>query len=291
VGIRYRSSDGSLFALGDRVWTKLLALACLVSAVVCGPNLGRAQDLSALEAAVKSRACPGNPASVRRIDAMAQCDAGGKASAACDQQNKAPGAKWQQCHLEILKCRGAVAQKNTLIEDYNRLVEECRNRTDEAKSSEPKSMKPAAKPPIGPQPQKAERPRKGREAAEQAEAARQNAEALEQQRAEQNARETAGRICIADEGGYLIDTWTKKSPASGVCQDLCNHTPATGLPPPADDAQNLGKRERYCERQCQVTGTSGGRCYQIKPDQRATVLQALRQDWEVHEESQFLPGH
>jgi hypothetical protein len=144
---------------------------------------------------------------------------------------------------------------------------------------------------VQPQKDQAERPRKGREAAEQAEAARQNAEALEQQRAEQNARETAGRICIADEGGYLIDTWTKKSPAWGVCQDLCNHTPATGLPPPVDGAQDLGKRDRYCEKQCQTSDASGGRCYQIKPDQRATVLQALRQDWEVHEESQFLPGN
>ena len=136
-----------------------------------------------------------------------------------------------------------------------------------------------------------ERQRKARETTDQAEAARQNAEALEQQRIEQSTRETAGRICIADDGGYLIDSWTKKSPASGVCQDLCTHTPATGLPPPADDAQNLGKRDRYCERQCQVSDPYGRRCYQIKPDQRASVLQALRQDWEVHEESQFLPGN
>jgi hypothetical protein len=275
------------------VRTKLVVAAYLGSMVLLGPDLGWAQDLSALEAAVKNHACPASPAAVRRLDALTQCDPGGKASAACDQQNKAPGAEWQQCHLEILKCRGTVVQKNTVIENYNRLVEECRSRTDEAKSSEPKSVSPAAKPPIGPQPQKdqAERPRKGREAAETVEAARQNTEMLQQQRADQNARETAGRICIADEGGYLIDTWTKKSPASGVCQDLCNHTPATGLPPPADDAQNLGKRDRYCERQCQVSDASGGRCYQIKPDQRATVLQALRQDWEVHEESQFLPGN
>jgi hypothetical protein len=282
-----------LFAVGDRVRTKLFVVACLVSAVVLGPNLGRAQDLSALEAAVKSHSCPGNPASVRRLDAMAQCDPGGKASAACDQQNKAPGAEWQQCHLEILKCRGVVAQKNTVIADYNRLVEECRSRTDQAKSSEPASAKPAAKPATGQQPQQdqAERPRKGREAAEQAEATRQNAEALEQQRADQNALERAGRICIADDGGYLIDTWTKKSPAWGVCQDLCNHTPATDLPPPVDSGQNLGKRDRYCEQQCQVSDASGARCYQIKPDQRANVLQALRQDWDVHEESQFLPGN
>ena len=134
---------------------------------------------------------------------MAQCDPGGKASAACDQQNKAPGAEWQHCHLEIIKCRGAVAQKNTVIEDYNRLVEGCRGRA----SSELTSVKPAAKPVTGQQPQKdqAERQRKAREAPEQMEAARQNAEALEQQRADQNARETAGRICIADTGGYLID--------------------------------------------------------------------------------------
>jgi hypothetical protein len=265
----------------------------LGSVVVLGPNIARAQDLSALEAAVRSQACPANPASVRRLDAMAQCDPGGKASAACDQQNKAPGAEWQQCHLEILKCREAVAQKNTVIEDYNRLVEGCRSRTDQAKRSEPKSVKPAANPATGQPLQKdqAERPRKGREAAEQAEAARRNVEALEQQRADQNARETAGRICIADEGGYLIDTWTKKSPAWGVCKDLCNHTPATDLPPSVSDAQNLGKRDRYCEQQCQASDASGARCYQIKPDQRANVLQALRQDWEVHEESQFLPGN
>ena len=264
--------------------SKLLAVAYFGSAIVLGPNLGSAQDLSALEAAVKNHACPGNPASVRRLDAMAQCDPGGKASAACDQQNKAPGPEWQQCHLEILKCRGTVAQKNTLIEDYNHLVEECRGRAD---------VKPAAKPATGQPPQKdqAERQRKARETTEQAEAARQNAQAVEQQRIEQNARETAGRICIADDGGYLIDSWTKKSPASGVCQDLCTHTPATGLPPPADDAQNLGKRDRYCERQCQVSDAYGRRCYEIKPDQRAGVLQALRQDWEVHEESQFLPGN
>jgi hypothetical protein len=61
----------------------------------------------------------------------------------------------------------------------------------------------------------AERQRKGRDAAEKVEAARQNADAVEQQRAEQITREAAGRICIADSGGYLIDTWTKKSPASG----------------------------------------------------------------------------
>ncbi len=258
--------------------------------VLLGPDLGWAQDLSALEAAVRNHACPASPAAVRRVDALTQCDPGGKASAVCDQQNKAPGAEWQQCHLEILKCRGTVAQKNTVIENYNRLVEECRSRTDEAKSSEPTSVKPAAKPATSPQPQQdqAERPRKGREAAGQAEAARQNTDMLEQQRAEQKARETAGRICIADEGGYLIDTWTKKSPAWGVCQDLCNHTPATGLPPPVDGAQDLGKRDRYCEKQCQASdASSGARCYQIKPDQRATVLQALRQNWEVHEESQF----
>ena len=260
--------------------SKFLVAAYLGSAVLLGPNLGWAQDQSALEAAVKNHACPGNPASARRLDAMAQCDPGGKASAACDQQNKAPGAEWQQCHLEILKCRETVAQKNTLIEDYNRLMVECRGRAD---------VKPAAKPATDQQPRKdqTERPRK----AEQAEAARQDAAALEQQRIEQSTRETAGRICIADDGGYLIDSWTKKSPASGVCQDLCTHTPATGLPPPADDAQNLGKRDRYCERQCQVSDATGGRCYQIKPDQRASVLQALRQDWEVHEESQFLPGN
>jgi hypothetical protein len=278
---------------GIGVRTKLLVAVYSVSAVLWGPSLARAQDLSALEAAVKSQACPANPASVRRLDAMAQCDAGGKASAACDQQNKAPNAEWQQCHLEILKCRGVVAQKNTVIEDYNRLVEGCRGRADQAKGSEPTSVKPAAKPATGQQPQKdqAERPRKAREAPEQADAARPNAEALAQQRIDQSARETAGRICIADEGGYLIDTWTKKSPASGVCQDLCSHTPAGDLPPPADDALNLSKRDRYCERQCQVSDASGARCYQIKPDQRATVLQALRQDWEVHEESQFLPGN
>ena len=270
-----------MFAVGDRVRTKLLVAAYLASAFVLGPNSGQAQDLSALEAAVKNHACPGNPASVRRLDAMAQCDPGGKASAACDQQNKAPGAEWQQCHLEILKCRGAVAQKNTVIEDYNRLVVECRNQSDQAKSSEPKSLTPAVKPATDRQQE-----RQG-----QAEAARRNAEALEQQRADQNARETSGRICIADDGGYLIDTWTKKSPASGVCQDLCNHTPAIGLPPPVDDAQNLGKRDRYCDQQCQVSNASGARCYQIKPDQRAMVLQALRRDWEVHEESQFLPGN
>jgi hypothetical protein len=262
------------------VQSKLLVAAYLGFAVLLGPNPGRAQDQSALEAAVKNHACPGNPASVRRLDAMAQCDPGGKASATCDQQNKAPGAEWQQCHLEILKCRETIAQKNTLIEDYNRLVEECRGRAD---------VKPAAKPATDQQPRKdqTERQRK----ADQAEAARQNAQALEQQRIEQSTRETAGRICIADDGGYLIDSWTKKSPASGVCQDLCTHTPATGLPPPADDAQNLGKRDRYCERQCQVSDATGGRCYQIKPDQRASVLRALRQDWEVHEESQFLPGN
>ena len=260
--------------------SKFLVAAYLGSAVLLGPNLGWAQDQSALEAAVKNHACPGNPASARRLDAMAQCDPGGKASAACDQQNKAPGAEWQQCHLEILKCRETVAQKNTLIEDYNRLMVECRGRAD---------VKPAAKPATDQQPRKdqTERPRK----AEQAEAARQDAAALEQQRIEQSTRETAGRICIADDGGYLIDSWTKKSPASGVCQDLCTHTPATGLPPPADDAQNLGKRDRYCERQCQVSDAYGRRCYEIKPDQRAGVLQALRQDWEVHEESQFLPGN
>lgn len=278
--------------MGDEVGKKLLVAAYLVSAVLLGPSLAWAQDLSALEAAVKNHACPANAASVRRLDAMAQCDPGGKASAACDQQNKAPGAEWQQCHLEILKCRGVVAQKNSVIEDYNRLVNECRSRTDEAKSS-PTSVNPAAKPATSQQPQKdqAERPRKGREVVEQAEAARQNAQALEQQRGEQNTRAAAGRICIADEGGYLIDTWTKKSPASGVCQDLCNHTPAGNLPPPVDDAQNLGKRERYCEQQCQASDASGARCYQIKPDQRASVLQALRLDWEVHEESQFLPGN
>lgn len=282
-----------MFAVGDRVQAKLAVAAYLVSAVVLGPNLGWAQDLSALEAAVKNHACPGKPSLVRRVDALAQCDPGGKASAACDQQNKAPGAEWQQCHLEILKCRGAVAEKNTIIEDYNRLVEDCRSRTGEAKTSEPKSPTPAVKPATDQQPRKdqAERQRKGRDAAEKVEAARQNADAVEQQRAEQITREAAGRICIADSGGYLIDTWTKKSPASGVCQDLCNHTPAGDLPPPADDAQNIGKRERYCERQCQVSDASGGRCFQIKPDQRATVLQALRQDWEVHEESQFLPGN
>ena len=274
--------------------TKLLVIAYLVCGALCGSSLARAQDLSALEAAVKNHACPGKPASVRRLDPLAQCDPGGKASAACDQQNKAPGAEWQQCHLEILKCREAVGQKNTLIEDYNRLVEECRGRADQAKSSEPTSVKPAAKPATAHQPSKdqAESQRKGRESAEQAEAARQNEQALEQQRIDQSTRDTAGRICIADDGGYLIDTWTKKSPASGVCQDLCTHTPATSLPPPADDALNLDKRERYCERQCQASDASGGgRCYQIKPDQRASVLQALRQDWEVHEESQFLPGN
>jgi hypothetical protein len=278
----------------DRVRTILrVAAYLLLSAILLRPHVGQAQDLSALEAAVKNRACPSSLARVNRLDAMTQCDPGGKASAACDQQNNAPGAEWQQCHLEILKCRGVVAQKNTTIENYNRLVEECRGRSDEAKSSDPKSVKPAAKPATAQPPQKdqAERQRKARETAEQAEAARQNAEMLEQQRAEQNAREKAGRICIADDGGYLIDTWTKKSPASGVCQDLCTHTPATSLPPPVDDAQNLGKRDRYCERQCQVSDASGGRCYQIKPDQRATVLQALRQDWEVHDESQFLPGN
>lgn len=279
--------------MGVGVRTKLLVTAYLASAVLWGPSLVRAQDLSALEAAVKSQACPANPVSVRRLDAMAQCDPGGKASAACDQQNKAPGAEWQQCHLEIIKCRGAVAQKNTVIEDYIRLVEGCRGRADQAKRSEPTSVKPAAKPATGQQPQKdqAERQRKAREAPEQMEAARQNAEAVEQQRADQNARETAGRICIADTGGYLIDSWTKKSAASGVCQDLCSHTPAGHLPPPADDAQNLGKRDRYCERQCQASDASGARCYQIKPDQRATVLQTLRLDWEVHDESQFLPGN
>jgi hypothetical protein len=272
------------FGVGDRVHSKLLVAAYFGSAVLLGPSLARAQDLSALEAAVKNHACPGSPISVRRLDPLAQCDPGGKASAACDQQNKAPGAEWQQCHLEILKCRGTVAQKNTLIEDYNRLMDECRGRAD---------VKPAAKPPTDQQPRKdqAERPKTGRETADQAEAARQNAAALEQQRIEQTTRETAGSICIADDGGYLIDTWTKKSPASGVCQDLCTHTPATGLPPPADDAQNLGKRDRYCERQCQVSDAYGRRCYQIKPDQRPSVLQALRQDWEVHEESQFLPGN
>jgi hypothetical protein len=171
-------------------------------------------------------------------------------------------------------------------------VEGCRGRADKAKSSEP-SVKPAAKPGTGQPAQKdqAERPKKGREAAEQAETTRQKTEMLEQQQAEQNTRAAAGRICIADSGGYLIDTWTKKSPASGVCQDLCNHTPAGDLPAPVDDAQNLGKRDRYCGQQCQVSDASGARCYQIKPDQRATVLQALRQDWEVHEESQFLPGN
>lgn len=266
--------------------TKLLVAVYLASSVLLGPHLGRAQDLSAVEAAVKKHTCPGNPASVRRLDALAQCDPGGKASAACDQQNKAPGAEWQQCHLEIIKCRG-------IVEDYNRLVEECRSRTDRAKSSEAKSVKPATKPATVQQPpgDQAEPQTKAREAAQPGDAARQNADALEQQRADQGARETAGRICIADDGGYLIDTWTKKSPASGVCQDLCKHTPAGDLPPPVDDAQNLGKRDRYCERQCQVSVTSGARCYQIKPDQRAHVLQALRQDWEVHEESQFLPGN
>ena len=273
--------------------TKLLVAAYLASALLWGSSLARAQDVSGLEAAVKNHACPANAASVRRLDPLTQCDPGGKASAACDQQNKAPGAEWQQCHLEILKCRGVVAQKNTVIEDFNRLVEECRSRTGEAKSSEPKSLTPAAKPATDQQPRKdqAERQRKGRDAAEQVEAARQNADAVEQQRAEQITREAAGRICIADSGGYLIDTWTKKSPASGVCQDLCNHTPAGDLPPPVDDAQNIGRRERYCERQCQVSDASGRRCYQIKPDQRATILQTLRQDWEVHDESQFLPGN
>jgi hypothetical protein len=274
------------------VRTKLLIVAYLGSSVLLGPDLGWAQDLSALEAAVKSHTCPVNPASVRRLDAVAQCDPGGKASAACDQQNKAPGAEWQQCHLDILKCRGTVAQKNTVIEDYNRLVEGCR-RTDEAKAAEPNSVKPAAKPVVTPQPQKdqAERPKKGREAVEQAAAARPNTEMLEQTRAEQTARETAGRICIADDGGNLIDTWTKKSPAWGVCQDLCNHTPAAGLPSPVDGAQDVAKRDRYCEKQCQASDAPGARCYQIKPDQRATILQALRQDWEVHDESQFLPGN
>ena len=161
--------------------SKFLVAAYLGSAVLLGPNLGWAQDQSALEAAVKNHACPGNPASARRLDAMAQCDPGGKASAACDQQNKAPGAEWQQCHLEILKCRETVAQKNTLIEDYNRLMVECRGRAD---------VKPAAKPATDQQPRKdqTERPRK----AEQAEAARQDAAALEQQRIEQSTRETAG---------------------------------------------------------------------------------------------------
>jgi hypothetical protein len=260
----------------------------LVSAAVLGPNLGWAQDLSALEAAVKNHACPGKPSLVRRIDALAQCDPGGKASAACDQQNKAPGAEWQQCHLEIIKCRGAVAQKNMVIEDYNRLVDECRSKTGETKGYEPKSTKAAASPSTDqpPRQDQAERQRKGRQAAEPAETA-----ATEQQQAEQDRRAAAGRICIADSGGYLIDSWTKQSPASGVCQDLCTHTPAGDLPPPVDDAQNVGKRDRFCERQCQVSDASGARCYQIKPDQRAAVLQALRQDWEVHEESQFLPGN
>lgn len=269
------------------VRTKLL-VATYCFAVIWAPSLLRAQDLSALEAAVKNHACPANAASFRRLDAMAQCDPGGKASAACDQQNKAPGAEWQQCHLEIIKCRGAVAQQNTVIEDYNRLVDECRSKTGEAKGSEPKSAKAAVKPATDPQSRQdqAERQRKGRQAAEPAETA-----AIEQQQAEQDTRAAAGRICIADSGGYLIDSWTKKSPASGVCQDLCTHTPAGDLPPPADDAQNVGKRDRFCERQCQVSDASGARCYQIKADQRAAVLQALRQDWEVHEESQFLPGN
>jgi hypothetical protein len=268
------------------VRTKLLVAAYLTSAVLCGPSLLRAQDLSGLEAAVKNHACPANAASVRRLDPLVQCDPGGKTSAACDQQNKAPGAEWQQCHLEILKCRGVVAQKNTVIEDFNRLVEECRSRTGEAKGSEPKSAKAAAKPATDQlqRQDQAERQRKGRQTAEPAETA-----TLEQQQAEQDTRAAAGRICIADSGGYLIDTWTKKSPASGVCQDLCNHTPAGDLPPPVDDVQNAGKRDRYCERQCQVSDASGARCYQIKPDQRAAVLQTLRQDWEVHDESQFLP--
>ncbi len=268
--------------------TKLIVTAYLASALLCGPSLARAQDLSGFEAAVKNHACPANAAPVRRLDPLAQCDPGGKASAACDQQNKAPGAEWQQCHLEILKCRGVVAQKNTVIEDFNRLVEECRSRTGEAKGSEPKSAKAVAKPAADQPPRKdqGEPQRKRREAAQPAEAA-----AVEQQQAEQDTRTAAGRICIVDSGGYLIDSWTKKSPASGVCQDLCNHTPAGDLPPPADDAQNLGKRDRYCERQCQVSDATGARCYQIKPDQRASVLQTLRQYWEVHEESQFLPGN
>jgi hypothetical protein len=270
------------------VRTKLLVTAYLASAFLCGPRLTWAQDLTGLEAAVKNHACPANAASVRRLDPFAQCDPGGKASGACDQQNQAPGPEWQQCHLQILNCRGAVVQKNTIIEAYNQLVDECRNRTGDAKSSEPKSAKAAAKPATDQPPRKGqtERQTKGREAAAPAEAG-----ALEQQQAEQNTRADAGRICIADSGGYLIDSWTKKSPASGVCQDLCTHTPAGDLPPPVDDAQNLGKRDRFCQQQCQVSDSSGARCYQIKPDQRATVLQVLRQDWEVHEESQFLPGN
>jgi hypothetical protein len=237
---------------------------------------------------MQNHACPASLASVRHLDAAAQCDPGGKAGAACDQQNNAPSPAWQQCHIEILKCRQAVEQKNKVIDDYNRLVEGCRSSGAQAKSSEPPSPKPAAKAPDQPQRKdQATRQRETREAAEQAEAARQ----LAQQRADQAAREAAGRICITDTGGYLVDTYTKKSPAWGVCQDLCTHTPTDGLPPPVDQGLNEGKRDRYCEKQCQSTEVAEARCYQIKPDQRANVLQTLRQDWEVHDESQFLPNN
>jgi hypothetical protein len=75
-----------------------------------------------------------------------------------------------------------------------------------------------------------------------------------------------------------------------VCQDLCKRTPTSYLPPPVDEGQNQIKRERYCDQQCQVNEALGAACYQIKPDQRASVLQALRQDWEMREESKFLPN-
>ena len=48
--------------------SKLLVAAYLGFAVVLGPNPGWAQDQSALEAAVKNHACPGNPASVAKVE-------------------------------------------------------------------------------------------------------------------------------------------------------------------------------------------------------------------------------
>ncbi len=278
------SGKGHCFAAGDRVRIELLVVAYVVAGIAIP---GHAQDISALQAAVQNRACPASLASVHHLDATAQCDPGGKAGAACDQQNNAPSPAWQQCHIEILKCRQAIGQKNKVIDDYNHLVAECRSSGNEAKSSAANSSKPVPKPPDQPQrSDQTKRQREAREAAEQAEAARQ----LEQQRPDQAAGDAAGRICVTDTGGYLVDTYTKKSPAWGVCQDLCTHTPMDGLPPPVDQGLNGGKRERYCEQQCQLTEVSEARCYKIKPDRRATVLQALRQDWEVHDESQFLPN-
>jgi hypothetical protein len=216
----YRSLDiRLLFCPKDRVRIKLLSAYILSTIVAFGPNFGQAQDISALKSAVQSHACPGSVISVGRLDATAQCDPGGNAGAACDQQNSPPISAWQQCHIEILRCRRSVAQKNEVIDNYNHLVEECRRIGSGTKSSVAKSPTATATAPDKPQQNdRAARQRWAREAAGQAEAARQNAQMLEQQSAEQQAREAAGRICIADTGGYLIDTFTKKSPVWGVCR-------------------------------------------------------------------------